>query len=212
MTTASQGERLALFGGAFDPPHLAHRALVQAALSQLGLAKVHVVPTGQAWHRREQPHASAQHRLAMARLAFAGLPQVVVDDVEVQRHGPSYTIDTLETLSARAPQAQWHLLLGLDQWRSLAAWHRIADLARQVVFVVAQRDPDVPVWSPSAMDASSVPPGWRVQGLDMPLWPVRATDIRHRIQQGWPVDGLLSHEVARYIRDHRLYLSDPESP
>jgi len=82
-----------MFGGAFDPPHLAHRALAQAAIEQLQLDVLRVLPTGQAWHK-SRPLTAASHRLAMSRLAFDGLPQVRLDDREIRRAGPSYTLDT----------------------------------------------------------------------------------------------------------------------
>lgn len=183
--------------------------MVESAQAHLGLRQVHVVPTGEAWHRPQRPQASAAHRWAMARLAFADLPGVAVDDLELRRQGPSYTVETVLALQERHPQAQWHLLLGEDQWRSLPAWHRVDELARLVVFVVAQRDAAVPAW---AGRAGAEPPPWPHRTLPIAPWPLTATDIRARLRQGLSVDGLLSPEVARYIRDHQLYVPAEESP
>ena len=97
-----------MFGGAFDPPHLANHALAQAALAQFQLNQLLVMPTGQAWHKSRDLTAP-KHRLAMARLAFADVPQVQVDARETQRTGPTYTFDTLTELRHEHPQAELFL-------------------------------------------------------------------------------------------------------
>ena len=97
--------RIGLFGGAFDPPHYAHMALARAAVRQLGLSRLHVTPTGQAWHK-SRPLTPAAQRLAMCRLAFAHEPRCVVDGRETRRDGPSYTIDTLAALQAETTRSE----------------------------------------------------------------------------------------------------------
>ena len=115
--------RIGIFGGAFDPPHNAHVALAEAALAQLGLAELHVIPTGQAWHK-SRALTPAQDRLAMTRLAFSGLKgTVVVDSREVLRNGPTYTLDTLHELQREQPGAQLVLIMGADQASALPTWH-----------------------------------------------------------------------------------------
>ena len=98
--------RIGLFGGAFDPPHVAHVALVRAAMEQLGLNQLHVLPTGDAWHK-SRTLSAATHRLAMARLAFGEIPGVVVDDRELRRAGPTYTVDTLRACKPSTPGHSW---------------------------------------------------------------------------------------------------------
>ena len=115
--------RIGVFGGAFDPPHIAHVALARAALAQLQLDQLRIVPTGQAWHK-SRTLTPAVHRLEMASLAFAELDRVVVDPRETLRSGPSYTVDTLLELRTEYPQAQLFLLLGQDQAQVLGSWHR----------------------------------------------------------------------------------------
>ena len=102
-------QRIGVFGGAFDPPHHAHVALARAAIEQFELGSLHVIPTGQAWHKARALSA-AEHRLAMTRLAFQDDAKVVVDERELQRTGPTFTIDTLEALQAENPQARLYLL------------------------------------------------------------------------------------------------------
>ncbi len=194
--------RIGVFGGAFDPPHLAHVALVRSAIDALQLDEVRVLPTGQPWHRSGNL-TDAQHRLAMTRLAFAGMPEVVVDDREISRAGPSYTVDTLAEMAAEQP-AQLYLLIGDDQRRSLPAWHRIGEIARLAIICAAARDPQVAAWHAGEPDATAVP-GPEIQPLPMPLMPISATDIRERLSRQTGVDGLVAPAVERYIHEHLLY-------
>jgi nicotinate-nucleotide adenylyltransferase len=115
-----------VFGGAFDPPHIAHIALAQAALEQLQLDELRVVPTGQAWHK-SRTLTPAVHRLEMTRLAFAAMDRVVVDARETLRSGPSFTVDTLAELSSELPAARLFLVIGEDQ---AAGADNLAPLAR----------------------------------------------------------------------------------
>ncbi len=200
-------KRLGIFGGAFDPPHNAHVALAQAALAQLALDTLHVVPTGQAWHKA-RPLSAAADRLAMTRLAFAGLQRVVIDEREIQRAGPSFTVDTLEVLQAEHPGAQLHLVLGADQVAALPSWHRWQDVLEIAIICIAGR-------ASGARAEAGFDPGLQavhpVLTLQLPLMPVSATDIRQQIaapvpgQPGW--HALVPEPVARYIERHRLYLS-----
>jgi nicotinate-nucleotide adenylyltransferase len=201
--------RLGVFGGAFDPPHLAHVALVEAAIEQLQLQKVHVLPTGQAWHKPRQL-INAAHRLAMTRLAFAHLPSVVVDEREISRTGPSYTVDTLHELQAECPQAQVFLLIGDDQRRSLSSWHQIGEIARIAIICAAGRDMAVRAWNEESGTPTTSPTlpdtlQARIRTLDMPLMPHSATDIRVLAATDQALTGLVSPAVERYIHEHHLY-------
>ena len=201
--------RLGVFGGAFDPPHLAHVALVEAAIEQLQLQKVHVLPTGEAWHKPRQL-SHAEHRVAMTRLAFAHLPSVVVDEREISRTGPSFTVDTLHELQAECPQAQLFLLIGDDQRRSLSSWHQIEEIARIAIIAAAGRDMAVRAWNESSGSTTASPnlPDTlqaRIRTLDMPLMPHSATDIRVLAATEQALTGLVSPAVERYIHEHHLY-------
>jgi nicotinate-nucleotide adenylyltransferase len=199
----NDARRIGVFGGAFDPPHRAHVALVRSALQALALDEVRVLPTGQAWHRTGSL-TDAVHRLAMTRLAFADVPQVVVDDREIRREGPSYTADTLAEIGTEHPGAQLYLLIGDDQRRSLPAWHRIADVARLAIICAAARDPQVAAWHHGHAECADVP-GLDIQPLPMPLMPISATDIRERLSRQADVTALVTPAVERYIHAHHLY-------
>lgn len=193
--------RLGVFGGAFDPPHAAHRVLIEAALAQLHLDKMHVVPTGHAWHK-SRALSSAKHRVAMARLAFADIPGVQIDTREVERGGPSYTIDTLQELRGDNPTAELFLIIGQDQAASFShwrAWREIVDLATICVAARADAAGRVPQFEP--------PEGLQshFEALQLPISDISATDIRERAAAGQGFDPLVCAPVARYIVLHRLY-------
>ncbi len=191
--------RIGLFGGAFDPPHRAHVALAKAALAQLGLDELRVLPTGQAWHKA-RPLSDAQHRLAMVRLAFASLPGVVVDERELRRAGPSYTIDTLEELAAEQPGAAFVLLMGADQWADFPTWRRWPEIAQRARLCVLAR-PGAPSVQPH--------PGLPLpQSLTLPPMDCSATALRQALAQGAApalLAAQLPEAVARYISAHGLY-------
>jgi nicotinate-nucleotide adenylyltransferase len=193
--------RIGVYGGAFDPPHNAHVAVARAAVAQLALDALHVVPTGQAWHKTRVLSAPA-HRLAMARLAFDGLPRTQVDAQELQRTGPSYTIDTLEALQAEHPGAQLMLVLGEDQVRALPTWQRGEDVLKLAIICIAARAVKSP--ASSALDAPIIS-GKAVRLIELPPMVESSTEIRSLVAQGRPIDHLVPGAIARYIAKHQLY-------
>lgn len=200
-TPSSSVARLGVFGGAFDPPHRAHVALAQAALNELMLDELRVFPTGQSWHK-SQTSTAPEHRLAMARLAFGDLPRTVIDEREMRRPGPTYTIDTLRELKSQYPHASLFLVMGQDQAQSLGRWHEWQEILRMVTTCVAAR--------PGTAD-SGAQGGWNlpeqatVHLLQLPSMSENATEIRERIAQSRRIDHLVPADVASYIAIHHLY-------
>ncbi len=190
-----------MFGGAFDPPHHAHVALAQAAMAQLQLDQLRVVPTGQAWHK-SRTLSPARHRCAMARLAFAGLPGVEIDARETRRPGPSYTVETLRELAAEQPGAELVLLLGQDQAAAFTTWHAWQEIGSIAIISIAAR-PDS-ARAETTLDAL-LQAGARCQPLELPAWPVSSSEIRQRLAAGERVNHLVPDPVARYIDHHHLY-------
>jgi nicotinate-nucleotide adenylyltransferase len=193
--------RIGIFGGAFDPPHRAHVALAQAAVTQLRLDELRVFPTGQAWHKA-RALTDGRHRLAMAKLAFEAVPHAVIDDRELRRSGPTYTVDTLRELHAAAPDATLLLVVGADQAEALHGWHDSAGIVRLATVAVAARarpDPDAPPF-----DASRLP-GGQWASVELPPMPVSATQIRALVAAGQEIGHLVPPGVARYIDQHHLY-------
>lgn len=190
--------RVGLFGGAFDPPHSAHVAIARAALEQLELDELRILPTGQAWHK-SRPLSPGSDRLAMVRLAFADLPRVVIDERELKRSGASYTIDTIDALLADLPGIELYLVMGGDQWAAFTSWRQWQDIARKARLCVAQRPDQAP-----ALPQADV----AVQWLRLPAMPISATAIRLQLSvaaSALDEPALLPPAVARYISDHHLY-------
>jgi nicotinate-nucleotide adenylyltransferase len=190
-----------VFGGAFDPPHIAHSALAQAALEQLQLDELRIVPTGEAWHKNRSL-TPAIHRLEMARLAFAAMDRVVVDPRETLRIGPSYTVDTLAELHGEMPRAKLFLVIGQDQAAALPTWHRWREIADFATICVAARAGFAGARGTfDALNLGISP----LQTIELPPMDVSATDIRERLANRQAVVPLVFEPVARYIAHHHLY-------
>jgi nicotinate-nucleotide adenylyltransferase len=199
-------QRVGLFGGAFDPPHRAHRQLVESALDALQLDRLHVLPTGRAWHKA-RALSPAEHRLSMCELAFGDLARVCVDRREIDRPGDSYTIDTLDELAREYPGAGLFLIIGEDQLAAFKTWKRWPEVLHLARLVVAGR-PGQPSFETSvpgaANDLSSVPH----QRLQIPLSPISSTVIRSMVASGaasQDLAALVPDAVAGYISTHSLY-------
>ena len=198
---AGPQRRVGVFGGAFDPPHAAHAALVMAALEQLQLDELLVVPTGEAWHKN-RGLTPAVHRLEMVRLAFARLDRVVVDPREIRRNGPSYTVDTLAELWDEMPIDKLFLIIGEDQAAALTTWHRWREIPDFATICVAARAGIAGARSTfDALSGGLVP----FQTIELPPMDISATDIRERLATRQSVVPLVFEPVARYIAHHHLY-------
>ncbi len=194
---------LGVFGSSFNPPHLAHLAVIEAATRQLGLDRVIVVPTGDAYHKESGDDPGAAVRLRLAKAAFAGHDGVEVSSTEVDRKGPSYTCDTLEEVADRYPDTEIHLLMGADAAKDISSWHRpqrILELARVAV---------APRTGVSRDDVESafaeVGAGDRFEFLEMPEIAISSSLIQRRIADEKPVGHLLPAEVAQMIENEDTY-------
>jgi len=203
MPTGNKHRRVGLFGGSFDPPHRAHEALMRSAMAELALDALHVLPTGHAWHKARLLSAP-EHRLAMTQLAFADVPLVLVDAQEINRPGPSYTIDSLRAVAAAEPDAELFLLIGADQAAALSTWRDWQEILQLATICVADRTDSTGASTPFV--AEKMFPQ-RFLHLKMPAMPISATQIRASISAGLPVNALVQDGVARYIADHHLYHS-----
>ena len=199
-------KRLGVYGGAFDPPHRAHTELAQAAVVQLQLDALHILPTGQAWHK-DRALTYAAHRLAMTRLAFADVPHAQVDPREIERAGPTFTVDTLRELALEYPGAQLFLLMGADQAKALSQWHEIGEITRLAIIAIAERDAPEMSLAQGHVHSQLVKPVVQAdfRQIVLPLMPHSATDIRTRVASGHPLNALVCEAVARYIQDNHLY-------
>lgn len=185
-----------VYGGSFDPVHHGHLALARAAVRRKDLAPLYIVPAYQPPHK-EKIGASFTHRLAMARLAFADIPGVVVTDLERERGGVSFTIDSVEHLQARHPDCELYLVIGADTAEEIGTWKSPDRLAEMVQLLVAPRSGHRQVTQAA----------WRASNIEMGLIEISASDIRRRVHAGQPINDLVPAAVADYIEHHRLYRS-----
>lgn len=192
--------RQAIFGGTFDPPHAGHVAAAVCARDQLGVDLLHVVVANDPWQKSaERAVTPARHRLAMTRLAFEGRSGIAVSDIEIQRGGPTYTIDTVTELEQH--DAEVLLVVGPTAASGMATWHRAEELARRVTLAVVQ-----PPGSPLVQV-----PGWRTCAVHMAPVEASATLVRELLaRRGGPEQPpesarLVSPRVMSYIIEHNLY-------
>jgi len=197
------GQHIGVFGGAFDPPHKAHVALAETALEQLGLDRLFIIPTGFAWHKT-RTLTPAHHRIAMCKLAFAGLPLAQVDARETRRDGATYTADTLREIKSENPDATLYLLIGEDQAAALGTWHRLDEVIRSAIICVAARADFKGDASTDVLSHLEIPD---LRVLHMPPFHLSATEIRRKAQSHQDLAPLVFDSVARYIDQHHLYQS-----
>lgn len=206
--------RLAVFGGSFNPVHLGHLHLAGAILRR-GLAEeVLFIPAGVPPHKDPRGLAPGADRLAMLNTALAPWPGLAVSDIELQHpEKPSYTYETLQVLTRAFPEHDMLFMMGLDCLQELHTWHRASELVSQFNFLIVPRPG---VAAPNFV-ALVEPFGQRNAHkllnavVDVPVLPIAASEIRQFNAQGKPLAGLVSNEVAAYIREHRLYLETPST-
>jgi nicotinate-nucleotide adenylyltransferase len=219
--------QLGILGGTFNPPHLGHRALAQHAREQLGLQHVLLMPAYVSPHKADASDPGPERRLEMCRLLIGDADGLSVCDLEIERGGASYTVDTLEALHASHPDAELTFIVGADTASTLPAWHdpaRLLELAslavaeragstrRQVLDRVASVGRAAGGVTSAATVPSSDSPGDATSGrrgcvrfVEMPVIEISSSSARERAARGLPIDGLVGPAVARYIAEHGLY-------
>ncbi len=200
----------ALFGGTFDPIHQSHIAMARQLADALALDEVIFMPTFVPPHKIKDTMASAEDRLAMCRLAVEGHPRLTVSSLEIERGGASFTVDTLRTLCADEPDAEWYLLTGADMFCTLRTWYHFNEIAQMVTLCTVPREgTDMAALEQYADELTAA--GARCYVAPMPVVPISSTAVRQRLALGESVDGLLPIAVADYIRAHGLYTVKPSS-
>ena len=190
-------ESIGLFGGSFDPVHLGHLLVAQAAREELQLARLFFIPAAQSPFKPSTVPAPAEQRLRLLRLALAGQTDCEIDDQEINRGGVSYTIDTVRDYAGRFSGAQLFYLIGADHVPELPKWRDAGELAKLIEFVVISRP---------GKSAAPLPAPFRGRALaGFPLG-VSSSQIRDRVRAGMPIDLLVGPAVAEAIRNNRLYL------
>jgi nicotinate-nucleotide adenylyltransferase len=198
--------RLGILGGTFNPPHLAHLVCAQEAYRELGLERILWVPARIPPHKTIESEPGPEHRLELCRLAVAGDDRFIVSDMELQRDGPSFTVDTLGVLKKRAPQDELVLILGGDIAAGLPEWNSPERVLELATVAIARRRGTTRGAVEHAL--SRLRGGDRAQFFAMPRIGISSTMLRRRIAAGQPIRYFVPDQVEAYIQRHGLYSPD----
>ena len=204
-------ERIGLFGGSFDPVHHGHLLLAQDALEQLRLDRLFFIPAAINPHKLDAaPQAPPRVRLEMLREATRVQPLFSIDTLELEREGPSFTIDTVDAFRSRFAGAQIFLLLGEDNLPKLHSWHQFERLRKLVSFVSFGRGPlaseaATPAVAPAVTSAVAPDKELSIERLIRKI-DISSTEIRARVAKGLPIQYLVPESVRLLIQSHALYI------
>jgi nicotinate-nucleotide adenylyltransferase len=191
-------QRIGMFGGTFNPPHVAHLIGAELAVEQLQLDTLLFVPANIPPHKTDHDIAEAEHRVAMTRLAIAGNPRFAVSEVEIDRSGKSFTIDTIGQLKRQYKPEEFYLLIGLDMLAILESWKDSAAILNEAILSVMLRPGNTLTAIPDELRK-------QVQVVEMPQLDISSTIIRQRIARNLPIDYFVPEAVGAYIEAHHLY-------
>jgi nicotinate-nucleotide adenylyltransferase len=200
-------ERIGILGGTFDPVHYAHLAIAEEVYCALHLTRVLFVPAGQPPHKIGEQITPAEHRVAMLELAIRANPHFSLSLVDVERDGPSYTVDTLRLLRSEwGPDASFYFVIGGDSLRDLPTWYDPAGILDQATIVALLRPGYADVEAERAMLVARLPAlKQRLIVVEGPRMDLSSTELRRRVATGRPIKYQTPDEVEDYIRRHRLY-------
>ncbi|UFJ38896.1 nicotinate-nucleotide adenylyltransferase [Brevibacillus humidisoli] len=188
--------QIGIMGGTFDPIHCGHLLAAEQAREQAALDEIWFLPTHIPPHKPGEEITAAHHRLRMVELATADHPAFQVNRIELDRSGPSYTVDTMRQLTREYPDTRFSFIIGGDMVSILPQWHRFSELVQLVRFIGLHRPG-------STYDRQSL--ASYVTFVEMPLWDVSSTMIRNKVKAGSTIRYLVPEAVERYIKENRLY-------
>ena len=192
-----RSERIGVFGGTFDPPHVGHLTIACQVIGVLNLDRLLLVVAGDPWQKSAVRSVTpAEHRFAMVQAAVERHPAVEVSRIEIERDGPSYMVETLDALTAMHPEAEFFLIIGSDAVPGLSTWHDSTRLREQSTLVIVQRP-----------DSQHTPPpeGWRHVMVDLGAEPVASSEVRQRVADGLSIVGMVPDAVIDTIASLGLY-------
>jgi nicotinate-nucleotide adenylyltransferase len=191
------GARTGIFGGTFDPVHVGHLVAATWAREALDLDRVLMVVANVPWQKAgSRPVTPAEDRFRMVEAAVEGVPGLEASRVEIDRGGPSYTVDTVADVLAAAPDARPYVIVGADVAADLGSWRRVDEIRRAVTLVVVDRGGVAP---------GEDPPGWRVERVRIPALDISSSELRQRLVEGRSVDFLVPPAAIGCIRRLDLY-------
>ena len=193
--------RVGVMGGTFDPIHNGHLVAASEVQQKFNLDEVIFVPTGQPWMKAESDVTVGEHRYLMTVIATAANPRFTVSRVDIDRTGPTYTVDTLRDIRAARPEADLFFITGADAVAQIVEWKDVAEVWSLAHFVAVSR--------PGHSLTISGLPEQGVSSLEVPALAISSTDCRSRVSRGFPVWYLVPDGVVQYIAKHHLYRSIP---
>jgi len=197
---------IGVLGGTFDPIHMGHLKVAEEVRDRLNLAQTLFMPAGQPWLKLNNAISPAQHRLEMVRLAIADKPYFKLSTMEIERTGPTYTVDTIAELQAQLGAGdEIFFILGWDNLTQFPQWHQPARLIKMCRLVAVPRV-DYPVPDLDSLEVVLAGLSQRVILLDEPRIDISASEIRRRVRDGLSIHQLVPQPVERYIKQHRLYI------
>lgn len=196
--------RIGIYGGTFDPVHIGHLNLCKTMQEKLAVDEILMIPTGTPPHKAATA-TKAEYRLEMCKLAVKDFGLTAnVSDIEIRREGRSYTFLTVTELLEQMTDVELHLIMGADMFMSLETWYRFEDLKKLVTFAAVQRD-DVSTSELEAEAERLKSIGCKCVTVSLPAVDVSSTDVRNRVHEGLPIDGLVTKSVEKFIYEKQLY-------
>ena len=200
--------KVGVLGGTFDPVHIGHLLIAEAAADELALDQVLFIPAGEPWRKAHRAITAAEHRLAMLRMAVDGNERFAISDIELRREGPTYTADTLAALAGERLDDEFWFIIGADALADLPNWHEPERIVAHAIIAVCPRDAQ-------EVNATAINlPGLagRMVMFPAPRIDVSSTDIRERVASGRSMRYLAPAAVDAYIREHGLYEGEDGGP
>jgi len=200
--------KISVLGGTFDPIHIGHLKVAEEVTARLNLSEIIFMPAGQPWLKGDNPISPAEHRVEMVRLAIAGKPNFKLSTIEIDRPGPTYTVDTMAELRRQLGSGhELFFILGWDNLTQLPQWQEPSRLIKLCCLVAVPRV-GYPELDLNSLDAVIPGLSQRVILLDSPRVDINASEIRQRVGQGLSIHYLVPEPVERYIKQHRLYVKE----
>lgn len=195
----SSDKKLGIFGGTFNPPHIAHLLAAESVRDHLKLDKILFVPAAIPPHKLKEDIIPAKHRLEMVRLAIRGNPSFELSDMEVRRKGPSYTIDTVRELRRIRPGDDIFFIMGIDLLTDFDTWKEPDKILEECTLVAMNR----PGFDLAVVDKDLLA---RIELVNVPSVDISSTNIRRRVKSGRSIKYLVTADVEDYIRRNSIYL------
>jgi nicotinate-nucleotide adenylyltransferase len=204
VTASAHPRRLGIMGGTFDPIHHGHLVAASEVAAQFGLADVIFVPTGQPWQKSDREVSPAEHRYLMTVIATASNPRFWVSRVDIDRPGPTFTIDTIRDIRALHPDAELYFITGADALGQILSWREHQEMVRLAHFVGVTR--------PGYELSDAHLPDDTVTLVDVPAMAISSSACRQRVRDELPVWYLVPDGVVQYIGKHHLYRAEVSAP